>query len=136
MKLLDAVARLLGRKTPVAPTEESEPTGPSTRLVISYCDAKGDFTRRRITLKRIAPRGHDLLVLAYCHERRAPRHFLASRILECVDAETGEVFTDATGYLYRHRLFCADTGAASGQSKDERRRIGPIPARRASPTAA
>lgn len=96
----------------VAPnTADNAERALSTLLVIRYCDAKGNFSRRRITLRRITPREGDLMMAAYCHERRAPRHFLASRVVECIDASTGEVFNDVRAYLANHVLFDADIGA-------------------------
>jgi hypothetical protein len=54
--------------------------------------------------------------MAYCHERRAPRHFRASRILDCIDAATGEVFTDVHGYLRSHVLYDVEAGTAAARA--------------------
>lgn len=69
---------------------------------IRYSDAKGNESQRRITVKSLTPQASDLLVKAYCHERRAARAFKASRIQEIVDLETGEVETDALAFFAKY----------------------------------
>lgn len=58
---------------------------------ITYSDAKGDITERRIVVKRIEGYGQPETIFAWCCEREGYRTFLVSRILELVCAETGEV---------------------------------------------
>ena len=64
----------------------------SWSLFISYEDASGCLSERRITCKRIErPLGGGATLGAYCHERRAPRAFRVDRIRELIDLSTGEV---------------------------------------------
>ena len=64
----------------------------SWSLFISYEDASGQLSERRITCKRIERAlGGGVTLGAYCHERLAPRAFRIDRIRELVDLSTGEV---------------------------------------------
>lgn len=69
-------------------------------LFLRYRDAEGAATARRITVRQVTRRADgDVLVVAYCHERRAMRSFLASRVDELIDLSTGEVAENPTAYL-------------------------------------
>ncbi len=48
--------------------------------VIDYRDANGRETRRRITMRSVAPGPNAPILQAVCHERRAIRHFRCDRI--------------------------------------------------------
>lgn len=64
----------------------------STAVFISYQNAKGEKSDRRISVKRVSRSANgDLLIRAYCYERKAIRCFRADRIIEAVDLATGEV---------------------------------------------
>ena len=69
------------------------------QYVIDYVNAKGEPSHRRIEVRRVDVRSADALILAFCHERRALRAFLASRILEAYNAVTGEVMVDPVAYF-------------------------------------
>lgn len=69
-------------------------------LYIHYCDAQGQLSSRNITLRSIVPwEGNDIAMLAYCHEREAHRTFLASRVLQAVELDTGEIIKDVDRWL-------------------------------------
>jgi len=72
-----------------------EPTAESYELepvytIIDYTDAKGDETRRRITLRSLARGPNGPILTAICHERHAVRHFRCNRIMGFIE-DTGEV---------------------------------------------
>lgn len=68
-------------------------------LFITYVDAAGAPSRRRITVRQLLGKP-PVMLLAFCHERGAMRHFRLDRIEEAVDPETGEVHAlDALGAL-------------------------------------
>ena len=81
------------------PTEKADKALAGMAFFIVYQDAQGDFTERRITIKKITNKGNDLYISAFCHEREAARSFYSSRIESLTDLATGEVVDDATGYL-------------------------------------
>lgn len=55
-------------------------------MVIDYVDSRGAASRRRITLREVEPGGDRLALLhAWCHERRAPRCFMLSRMRAVID---------------------------------------------------
>jgi predicted DNA-binding transcriptional regulator YafY len=83
----------------------ADPQRSSALVFIRYTDAQGARSQRRITMKRLFPRGDDIYIEAYCHERLAARHFYASRIREIVDMETGETSSDAVRFLRDHVLY-------------------------------
>ncbi|MEO5605584.1 MAG: hypothetical protein ABIR02_08230 [Novosphingobium sp.] len=64
-------------------------------LFIAYVDAKGARSERRITARQLSGEPPRLLLLAFCHERKAMRSFRFDRIVEAVCAETGEVYLAA-----------------------------------------
>lgn len=68
---------------------------------IRYVDAKGDESERRIAVRALDEIDGDIYIQAYCYERRACRHFWASRIEFAVDLESGEIFDDALAF-FRH----------------------------------
>lgn len=73
----------------------------SWSLYISYEDASGGMSERRITCKSLERSlGGGITVGAYCHERRAPRAFRVDRIKELVDLSTGEL-CDPQGHIDR-----------------------------------
>ncbi|HRP91074.1 MAG TPA: NINE protein [Edaphocola sp.] len=72
----------------------------NTLAHISYSDAKGQRSERRITMKAIQKTyDDDYIITAYCHEKQAQRSFKLSRIDKLVDMETGEVFSDPSKYF-------------------------------------
>jgi hypothetical protein len=144
MKILSALAAFMRSKPsvpqalPVAPTfaprtviahaDDSSThrahTGlaTSTLLEIDYRDAKGNITRRKIYLKRVtSSAGGDLLLASFCYKRKAVRLFRASRILDCIDCETGEVFPDVQGFLRNHVLYDASVGPVLTQATSNAR---------------
>ncbi|HEX8402255.1 MAG TPA: hypothetical protein VF628_11190 [Allosphingosinicella sp.] len=58
---------------------------------ISYQNAKGERSERRITCHRIEGFGGPEVVMAYCHESRRAKSFRIDRIIELIDYSTGEV---------------------------------------------
>lgn len=68
--------------------------------LISYEDAKGQKSIRRVTIKNIYENHNDeYMISAFCHERNAYRTFKLSRILELTDIETGEIFNNPKEYF-------------------------------------
>jgi predicted DNA-binding transcriptional regulator YafY len=103
---------------PVSDDDENpEPTAPieTTRdcrglaFQIRYVDSRGEESSRRITVRRLATKSDDVLIYAYCHERRAPRCFASSRISEMIDVATGEVIGDPSSHF---SLFVAPSDAS------------------------
>jgi hypothetical protein len=95
-----------GRKSDVSLSDFEAETGGeciadsiSSALFISYKDAKGDISHRRISVRTVNRTDDgDILIKAYCYERRSARSFRADRIIEAVDLTTGEVL-DAPAVL-------------------------------------
>ena len=50
-----------------------------------YAPAGGNVTWRRITVRGLARDSDDIVIRAYCHERKSPRRFLCSEIRELVN---------------------------------------------------
>ena len=92
-----------GRRTYLSATEPLATTvdrddSASWTAFISYVDAGGDASERRVTCHAIEGFGGASHITAYCHERRAARTFRVDRIRELACAETGEVFDPATHF--------------------------------------
>ena len=68
-------------------------------VLIHYTDANGNFSKRRITIKKLIPYGDDIALLSYCHEREANRTFLLSRIEKMIDIETNHKIENPVDYL-------------------------------------
>ena len=92
------------RVTPAMPadrnavTYDDEETGGEHRDEVSGCatfvtyrDAEGRRSQRRITCKSLSGDGRPIYLHGYCHERKAARTFKIARIEELVDYRTGEV---------------------------------------------
>ncbi|GBF44408.1 tellurite resistance protein TehB [Leptospira ellinghausenii] len=67
--------------------------------LIEYVDAKNQYSKRRITIKRMVPWANEYALLAFCHERQSHRTFKLSGIKSMCDLETGELITDPYNYL-------------------------------------
>lgn len=80
----------------VRPQTFTLPDGSVTRakpvgtFEITYRDRFGEVTRRTIK-PLVRSEAGDPIITSYCDLRREVRTFRASRIIECVDLETGEV---------------------------------------------
>lgn len=70
-------------------------------LYIEYEDANGRRSERRITCRTLAERPAGRTLVAWCHERNAPREFRIDRIAEVVDVVTGELL-DANDVFGRY----------------------------------
>ena len=90
-----------------------------------YSSAAGVLSERCITIRRVELIVNDIKLIVYCHLRRATRTLLASRIIQLIDLNTGEVFDEAANYCRDHFLNDgAPTGfgpeaLAIGRCKDE-----------------
>lgn len=72
----------------------------SSALFISYKNSKGEVSERRISVKTVnRSSSGNIMVGAYCYERRAFRHFRADRIIEAVDLATGEIIDTQAAIL-------------------------------------
>lgn len=79
--------------------EVEEPQPARARLRIAYVDGHGQGTERTVDVREFGPYRGDVLLIGHCHLRNATRTFLASRIRQCVDEETGELVADVPAYL-------------------------------------
>lgn len=86
-------------RTVFIPAREPSDPGPAQQpgaqteplaFFIEYRDASGGLSARRVTVKQVIGIPPHML-LCYCHERRAPRHFRVDRIATIAHPETGEV---------------------------------------------
>ena len=66
-------------------------------LVIDYCDAANNHSRRRITTRWVDRRGSNVFLGAICHERKAARTFRIDRIEGVIDDDG--VVEDATHFF-------------------------------------
>lgn len=71
-------------------------------LIIDYCDANANITRRRITTRTLTPRRDTICLTAMCHERKAIRTFRMDRIQGVIDDDgviesAGKYFEDLLG---------------------------------------
>ena len=80
-------------------TEDAESLG--LTFFIFYEAASGETTERMVTVNRLQETKTDVRLMCYCHLRSAPRQFLASRITEIEDPETGEIIDDPADILRR-----------------------------------
>lgn len=71
----------------------------NTLAFISYKDAQGQKSERRITIKSIYQTHGDYSISAYCHEREAYRTFKLSRINQLTDIENGEIFDNPSEFF-------------------------------------
>lgn len=95
----DAAPTILGVTPRVTTPDHDEETGQADQTAleldevfcaIEYTDAAGNQSRRRITLRKLAPGPHAPILTAICHERHAVRHFRTDRI-ECAITADGEI---------------------------------------------
>ncbi|MCB1144967.1 MAG: hypothetical protein KDK54_22160 [Leptospiraceae bacterium] len=77
--------------------EESIPINLLT--LIEYRDSQNQYSKRRITIKKLMQWGKGYAILAFCHERNEHRTFKLSGILSMCDLETGELIDDPYTYL-------------------------------------
>lgn len=78
----------------IAPAELKLPAVISQLLLLSYTDARGRSSVRRVTVRRVTYKNGEAWLGCYCHERKAHRTFRVDRIVELVDLESGEVIED------------------------------------------
>ena len=88
------------------PAPISAPPAGTFDLFLKYRDASDVVTDRRVTVfdvERIGGAGGSgaLALVTYCHERRAARSFRLDRIVEAIDAETGEVLPEPAADILR-----------------------------------
>ncbi len=76
----------------VVPTRESASDLNGTSWFISYADAAGAVSKRRITILEVKESAKgDRSLMAKCHERNGVRQFRIDRIAELIDLATGEI---------------------------------------------
>lgn len=68
-------------------------------LEVVYKDAFDEISTRKISVIRASRENGDYTLECYCHLRKQPRTFLASRIVQCVDLSTGELINNYTKHL-------------------------------------
>ena len=81
------------------PLEDTQGIDVGRTVIIDYLDAKGDHSRRQITVRKILNYGDDWAIDAWCHHRRATRTFLLSRIEAMFLPDTGEVIDRPLDFL-------------------------------------
>lgn len=82
------------------------------QYVIDYSDAGGKHSTRRISVRGVQAREDaDTYLISWCHERDDVRHFVASRISNLVDADTGEIIADPVAHF--QALYQADSKVAA-----------------------
>lgn len=62
---------------------------------LTYCDANGEESRRRIGISHVDYAGDTFYVGAFCFERQAYRTFRVDRMMELINLRTGEVHDSA-----------------------------------------
>lgn len=70
------------------------------RIEIIYEDRHGNVTKRRISPMHL--KGYDdgsWVLDAFCEDKQAQRSFYLSRIVRCIDCETGEEVKDILEFL-------------------------------------
>lgn len=72
--------------------------GENRSFMIEYVDSKGDFSARRITINRLEVDESNVVVHAFCHERKAQRTFIMSRISSIIDFD-GVVHDDVAAFI-------------------------------------
>lgn len=70
-------------------------------LELSYRDANGQETKRRVDTERYVHDGHDGIFHAFCRLRAQRRSFRFSRVQKVVDLSTGEVISHLPRWLDR-----------------------------------
>lgn len=115
-RISDLLRRQVGKKRPpkcwndfIATLPEHDDTDPASEqiafdvignhFIIRYVDRQEQESRRRIQVRGLGYSGGELSLTAYCFEREAIRSFLAKRIAEATNAQTGEVFDHPFEYF-------------------------------------
>lgn len=75
-------------------------------VMLKYRNYEGIYSERVIEIKKVAPKATDFKFGGFCHNSRLFKTFLASRIIEISDLNTGEVFDDGLRF-FRHHPFAA-----------------------------
>jgi hypothetical protein len=71
-----------------------------TAYYITYEDAAGEISHRRVIVRKVSKNSTgNIVLLCYCHERKAVRAFRIDRISEAVDLSTGEVIENLESHL-------------------------------------
>ena len=84
--------------------EPDDPPAPPIVFHLLYEDAKRQLSGRCVTLRTIRMEIDEIRLGAFCHLRKMPRAFLASRIVEVTDLATGEVHEDGMSYFRFHPM--------------------------------
>lgn len=82
----------------------------SALVGIYYEDKNGKVTKRKITIRRIWQRGKEVLVDGFCHEVKAPRIFMASRIQKIFDIKNKKAYNDPKKFLLGKIAAVTDQG--------------------------
>jgi hypothetical protein len=71
----------------------------SALVGIYYEDKNGEVSKRKITIRRIWQRGQEVLIDGFCHEMKAPRIFMASRIQKIFDIKNKKAYSNPKQFL-------------------------------------
>ena len=68
-------------------------------LRIQYKDLNGRVTERNIHLRSVVKKDGVLWMHSHCDLRGETRSFLGSRVIQCVDLNTGELISDVVAFF-------------------------------------
>ena len=89
----DATPKTSPKTTPIA-------KGISLLVGVYYLNNDDETEKRRITIRRLWQQNEEILIDAFCHETKAPRIFLLSRITKIVDLKTKRAFSNPTDFIF------------------------------------
>ena len=76
--------------------------GPDAR--IGYMDLRGRRSILDISIESVKPKGHDCIITAWCHQKKAFLVFHANRIYEFTDLHETRHVTNVPDYLKENYL--------------------------------
>jgi len=79
--------------------EAKEPKELNKYLEISYSDANGNVTKRKVRVSKFDENWHGGTIFGHCELRKQNRTFRFDRITSCVDLETGEIIDNVKNYI-------------------------------------
>lgn len=84
-------------KSKFSPVKVASKVSAGDCLDMTYEDAEGNLSQRRVDLKQITENNGRTYLVGWCHKVRAVRTFRCDRILMLVDTSTGEVIEHEYG---------------------------------------
>lgn len=93
------VAASAARKRPRASRTSSAHPLRGTKYLLTYEDAFGGLSERKIRLERVFEDSGETRIMAHCYLRKERREFRLDRIISIIDAETGAFIADPQGFF-------------------------------------